>query len=631
MKLMKSLKSLKLIDVARFFLSKYVLGGFTIILGFIGYIPCIDSISELNVVIDAILKSISLFALSFPKQEELNTWLILASFSAVLTVAYLIISIFSKDIKEKFKRNLILKQNNYLVVFGLGEINRTFLDTLDKENRVKTIVVEIDSTNKYINEYKNKFCVINDDAFNNNLFNDYLKYEKLGTVLISLGNDLLNLKLFNKIVEKYEAKTDVKILLHIESKELEKLFMLNKCKDKPINIKIFSFYREVARNIFEKYSIDGNTLEYINSNKSFKTILIGKGKLVNEIIYEIVTLSHFPNENKNSIYLVDENSNELLVKIKNDINFKNGCFPHIDLIAKELKKDSNDFYNDIIWSENDLINIIVANDSEGDNLTIAMNLYNKIYIRKDVKPKIIFGLFNNQIFEENNFDNVYTFGNIKDIFKFDIFTEEKNLKIAKLIHHSYGDEFNENSFIEDEQKLKEKWYKNDFKNMDKKSVNIQQANHIDIKLKSLGLKSEKNLLRTPVELLEINKIIFDEKIKSYLSESNLSFSKIKEYSKELEKYYAGKAFEISYFPEKYTTLFEKMIRMEHNRWSSYQYINGWEYSLSRDDKKKLHNCLLPLEKFEDNKIKITILYDVYSILYIPNYLAQVGYEIVSYE
>ena len=46
-----------------------------------------------------------------------------------------------------------------------------------------------------------------------------------------------------------------------------------------------------------------------------------------------------------------------------------------------------------------------------------------------------------------------------------------------------------------------------------------------------------------------------------------------------------------------------MIRMEHNRWSSYQYINGWEYSSLRDDKKKLHNCLLPLEDFEDNEIK----------------------------
>jgi hypothetical protein len=507
---MKSLKSLNLTNEInlkiRFFLrvlynskTKYMLGAMTIIFGTIGYIPSFSSASEVNVVIDAILKSISLFALSFPKVEEFNTRLIIASFFAVSTVSYLIISIFSKDTKEKLERAYILNQNNYIVVFGLGEINRTFLDTLDKEKSANTIVVEIDSLNKHLKEYKEKFCVINDDAFSENLFNNYLKFKELGTILISLGDDLLNLKLFNKIVEKYKKDDlDIKILIHIENKELKNFFMLNKCKDKPINIKIFSFYREVARNIFEKYSIDGNTLEYINSNKSFKTILIGKGKLVNEIIYEIVTLSHFPNENKNSIYLVDENANELLVKIKNDINFKNGCFPHIDLIAKELKKDSNDFYNDVLWSENDLINIIVANDSEGDNLTTAMNLYNKIYIRKDVKPKIIFGLFNNQIFEENNFDNVYTFGNIKDIFKFDIFTEEKNLKIAKLIHHSYGDEFNENSFIEDEEKLKEDWYKNDFKNMDKKSVNIQQANHIDIKLKSLVLKSEKNLLMTPL-------------------------------------------------------------------------------------------------------------------------------------
>ena len=195
------------------------------------------------------------------------------------------------------------KLSNYIIVFGLGEINRIFLDTLDKEKNGKTLIIEIDSLNKYTKEYKEKFCVINDDAFSDNLFNDYLKFKKLGTVLISLGDDLLNLKLFNKIVEKYEAKTDIKILIHIENKELEKLFVSNTCKGKPINIKIFSFYREVAKNIFEKYAIDGNTLEYINTTKNFKTILIGNGKLVNEIIYEIATLSHFPNENKNLIQL----------------------------------------------------------------------------------------------------------------------------------------------------------------------------------------------------------------------------------------------------------------------------------------------------------------------------------------
>lgn len=300
------------------------------------------------------------------------------------------------------------------------------------------------------------------------------------------------------------------------------------------------------------------------------------------------------------------------------------------MIAKVLKKDTNNFYDDNIWIEKDLVNIIIANDSESDNLTTAMTLYNKIYIRKKIKPKIIYGLFNNQIFEEDNYDNVYTFGNTKDIFEFDIFTEEINLKVAKLIHFNYGDEFNENSLITDDEELNKKWYKNDSSNMNKKSINVQQSRHIDIKLKSLGLKKERNSSKNQKQLLKINRNIFDKKVKNSMNELNLNLTKIKEYSKELEKYYAGKPFKIGYFPEKYTTLFEKMIRMEHNRWSSYQYINGWEYSSLRDDKKKLHNCLLPLEDFEDNEIKITVLYDIYSILYIPNYLAQAGYEIVLY-
>lgn len=615
----------------------FLLKNFKILLGFLTISFGLVGFNELPF-IEALFKTISLFALSFPDKAVYlddsnnikNSSLLISCVFASLTISTIIISLFIKDFFEIIKRFFITKKDNYIIVFGLGEINRIFLDTLDKEKNGKTLIIEIDSLNKYTKEYKEKFCVINDDAFSDNLFNDYLKFKKLGTVLISLGDDLLNLKLFNKIVEKYEAKTDIKILIHIENKELEKLFVSNTCKGKPINIKIFSFYREVAKNIFEKYAIDGNTLEYINTTKNFKTILIGNGKLVNEIIYEIATLSHFPNENKNLIYLIDEKADELLIKIKNSINFKKDFFSNIDLIAKVLKKDTNNFYDDNIWIEKDLVNIIIANDSESDNLTTAMTLYNKIYIRKKIKPKIIYGLFNNQIFEEDNYDNVYTFGNTKDIFEFDIFTEEINLKVAKLIHFNYGDEFNENSLITDDEELNKKWYKNDSSNMNKKSINVQQSRHIDIKLKSLGLKKERNSSKNQKQLLKINRNIFDKKVKNSMNELNLNLTKIKEYSKELEKCYTGKAFEIRYFPEKYTTLFEKMIRMEHNRWSSYQYINGWEYSSLRDDKKKLHNCLLPLEDFEDNEIKITVLYDIYSILYIPNYLAQAGYEIVLY-
>ena len=51
-----------------------------------------------------------------------------------------------KDFFEIIKRFFITKKDNYIIVFGLGEINRIFLDTLDKEKNGKTLIIEIDSS-----------------------------------------------------------------------------------------------------------------------------------------------------------------------------------------------------------------------------------------------------------------------------------------------------------------------------------------------------------------------------------------------------------------------------------------------------------------------------------------------------
>lgn len=86
-----------------------------------------------------------------------------------------------------------------------------------------------------------------------------------------------------------------------------------------------------------------------------------------------------------------------------------------------------------------------------------------------------------------------------------------------------------------------------------------------------------------------------------------------------------------YFPRDYDTLFEKLIRCEHNRWNAFHYLNGWKYAPQKDKKSKRHSCLKPLEEFVEPDLQITVLYDIYSILYIPNYLANIGYQLIDKE
>ena len=50
-------------------------------------------------------------------------------------------------------------------------------------------------------------------------------------------------------------------------------------------------------------------------------------------------------------------------------------------------------------------------------------------------------------------------------------------------------------------------------------------------------------------------------------------------------------------------------------------------SREKDKSKKLHNCLVELKEFDDEQRKMTIIYDIYSYLYLPNYLAAGNYKI----
>ena len=115
-------------------------------------------------------------------------------------------------------------------------------------------------------------------------------------------------------------------------------------------------------------------------------------------------------------------------------------------------------------------------------------------------------------------------------------------------------------------------------------------------------------------------------------------NEIKELSKKSKEYCLEKLKEkgvdkidVAYFPASFDTLFEKMIRMEHNRWIAYHHLNGWEYSDVKNKVKKEHNCLVPLEDFEDDAMKKSVIYDIYSFLYLPKFLAEAGYEIEAIE
>lgn len=71
---------------------------------------------------------------------------------------------------------------------------------------------------------------------------------------------------------------------------------------------------------------------------------------------------------------------------------------------------------------------------------------------------------------------------------------------------------------------------------------------------------------------------------------------------------------------------EKMAELEHGRWNEERLRNGWRPGTPRDDKKKIHDCLIPWAILPDGEDGVK-KYDRSSVRMFPEILAQAGLEI----
>ena len=586
----------------------------------------------------SITNTLSMFAFNFPDSyDKSNLFLLLSAICVAITIFFTALFTFFQEFINKYIAKKII-EGNHIAVFGLGEINRGFLNSDFKDDMA--VIIEANANNTYISEYRQKgFGVILGDVLSSKQL-ELLNYETMQHAIIALGNDRLNIELAIKLIETIKEKkpsTPTRLIVHISNSELKEIFhqefiLPSNDNDIKIDIKTFSFHDECSKDLFDNHNLISNDL--IKTNNQVKSVVLGNGNLAISILKDILLLSNFPNKNKHTIYLIEKDAKNFFEQVKLATYFEKEKFPSIEfkVIKDDYKKIS--FFKQEIFSDIELSNIFICYDEEETNLNLAIELNDKVYTRNNhLNTQVYFGMFNeytlsHRISSNNNFfARFFTFGNMDEVFSKDKLIDEKNYNIAKLIHNGYGDEFKKDNLTSLDV-LNNKWF-NSAKFSDKLS-NIAQGKHINIKLQTLGLKKVPSDKESK-DLLKINQEIFDSVILPLFVESNVNYEQIHKASLELDKFWSQKDYEVLYMPREYNNLFEKLIECEHERWNTYHYLNGWDYSLTKDKSIKLHNCLKPLKEFKEKDLQITVLYDIYSILYIPNYLASAGWEIEKIE
>ncbi|MDO9304429.1 MAG: hypothetical protein Q7T77_03820 [Sulfuricurvum sp.] len=459
-----------------------------------------------------------------------------------------------------------------------------------------------------------------------------------------------------------------------------------------LEFKPYSFNDEAARGLFQQHTVLGNYYEVAHRFQQYSIMVLGDGNLAERIIYHLCMQASLPNQNICTIHCISENSEQFLERLRANFSGIDDI-GYIQLRGLSLSLNIPEFYSHDVWSIHNLTNVIVAFDDDKRNLECAINLHDKVYLQQldTMKTKVHFALFDdNQLGESidknsGEFKEFYTFGNAQTIFSKEHFIDETHENIAKQIHNGYGEKFEPEmtvnfgySKLQKKQdveaqckinSINKKWY--DISGISDRESNRSQALHIDTKLMSMDLKREsaidktdlenqkekqsyfnkfrfilKKLIKALMSLVSKKKPVLDNKeekllsdnkkaIQSYFNEFGLIPEKLIEASCQLELEYAGFDFDKSLLGDLFKktisddSMISKLVRAEHERWSAYHYLNGWKYNKIKNKKTKQHDCLLPLTDFVGYDQQKTILYDLYSVLYIPNYLASAGYRIVK--
>ena len=535
-------------------------------------------------------------------------------------------------LKEWSYKQLIasIKEHKHTAIIGVDSLDSNYIPSLDTKNTL-IYTLDEDSLSKDLKEKNFAIKKITTSTILENL-----TVGNMQSAVINLGKDRDNINTAFEIISSYletKCTNNLRLIVRIESKELTSLFRSNAVfqlkayKDSTIEIKTYSFFEECASTVFRDNDIDGEDDTIITSDEEYSIIIAGDGELAKKIIYEAAKIAHLPNENILNIYLLSsqpERFKEALITEYPGIQSST-----LKLHTKELDYTNRTFFNDEIWKTKNLTNAIIAYDDEDTNLLITAALQSKTFLReKAYKTKILFGVFNQgsiaKTIDEDQlgYKNFIPFGDAKVVLTKENIFDDRDNQIAKFINYTYygltdNGSYNPNKSLGlKKEDIDKKWFSAPHNDQ---LSSLAQAKHIKMKLKALGLSALKS--DAPKEkLIQENRKILESKF-STKYEGNYSF------------------------PDNFNdTLFDKMTRMEHNRWNTYHFLNGWEYKhylneqpLKNQMKEiKLHNCLLPIEEFritqfvKDDSQKLSELvklieWDIYSFMYIPNYLGEAGY------
>ena len=423
----------------------------TLIFGIIG------QMQEGSSFIDAFYLSIPQLALTFEQKHNLNSYLEISRFSALIFVSSALLRAVYLFSYNSFLQPLqLIKNKDHIVIFGFnGHVNE-LLENINKiypsTKIVLVTVQEIDA-----NQSDFEAMIIKESQLLTLRFMRLLRLEKAQHIVCMDMNDDINIKHANGIIEYLEDIEDVKnvkLHIHLHSYTLADLFnhenFITIRGKMPCDIKVFNHNENAVKILFRNVIIEN---EIILKGRKVHWLLNGDKNQVLDFMRYVVQISYYKDEQIPSITLVCPDMQHIQLEIKK-------LFPKINKTALIKVVDTPDK----VENPETITHIGILYENEVKGLKEALTLNNLF------KETYIFLLQRDPSIINNKF--IIPFGSFSTLNTTQIIFDEELDQKAINIHNYYRNLYG----MEPWEEL----------SLFKKNSNRMQAEHINIKLRGIG-------------------------------------------------------------------------------------------------------------------------------------------------
>lgn len=511
-------------------------------------------------ILDLMFQSMKIFGMEFiddfqsplPWQLETARWL--APGVLLYTAAKAILYFIQRELKSL----LIKFYKNHVIVTSLNEKSRYLVNDLLKNGRKVIVIAGVENSKKLDLLEKEGAVIIEGDFANEKFLKTISAHKAKYFVFVdddetNISNAILTYQYLNKFGSQdlhslfTHVSDDVKLKEYVELKFFEEL-LKQKPAESNCEIRVFSINERSTRTIFQKYPPDMNRKISSKNDKQVHTTIIGSGDLALSMIVRLARMGHYANLKPIKVSWFHDGM-EIYNKLKHsfpqidkiiELHSYEGALELLNISQIEELNNSHSFSAVYIVNKDDHLSTKI--------LTLISGIETKVPI------KVVLTLMNpngilNRWYNATEIKNIelYKFNLIEESFTEDSIISEKNDEFAKKVHEFYlppPEKRNPNKSSQVE------W---DDLAFDFKIQNRAQADHIYVKLRALGLEAVSSE---------------DERKKIAIDDTS--------------------------------ELFEALAESEHNRWMAQLYLNGWKFSETRDDSKKLHTDLIPYAQLSEN-------------------------------